>query len=52
MTQRTIDADILLNQAKPVTGQHANEIQQFGHLVKLPIALAERVVEMPLVQAV
>jgi len=43
MTKRTIDADTLLNQAKPVTGQHAHEIQPFGHLVKLPIALAEHV---------
>jgi starvation-inducible DNA-binding protein len=43
MTKRTIDADTLLNQAKPLTGQHAHEIQPFGHLVKLPIALAEHV---------
>src|SRR3954465_8696539 len=43
MTKKTIDADTLLNQAKPLTGQHAHEIQPFGHLVKLPIALAETV---------
>ncbi len=43
MTKRTIDADTLLNQAKPLTGQQAHEIQPFGHLVKLPIALAEHV---------
>ncbi len=43
MTKRTIDADTLLNQAKPLTGQQAHEIQPFGHLVKLPIALAESV---------
>lgn len=41
MKKRTIDADALVNQAKPITGQHAHEIQPFGHLVKLPIALAE-----------
>src|SRR3989440_12654713 len=43
MTKKTIDADTLLNQAKPLTGQHAHEIQPFGHLVKMPIALAENV---------
>jgi starvation-inducible DNA-binding protein len=43
MTTRTIDADALPNQAKPITGQHAHEIQLFGHLVRLPIALAEQV---------
>src|SRR6476660_3829916 len=43
MTKRLIDAETLLNQAKPLTGQHAHEIQPFGHLVKLPIALAEHV---------
>ena len=37
MAKRTIDADTLLNQAKPLTGQQAHEIQPFGHLVKLPI---------------
>jgi len=43
MTKRLIDADAILNQAKPLTHQHAHEIQPFGHLVKLPIALAENV---------
>src|SRR3954451_8085461 len=43
MTKKTIDADTLLNQAKPLTGQHAHEIQPFGHIVKMPIALAENV---------
>jgi starvation-inducible DNA-binding protein len=41
MTTRQLDADAILNQAKPLTHQHAHEIQPFGHLVKLPIALAE-----------
>ena len=41
MTKRLIDADTILNRAKPLTHQHAHEIQPFGHLVKLPIALAE-----------
>ena len=43
MAKRVIDADTILNQAKPLTHQHAHEIQPFGHLVKLPIALAEKV---------
>lgn len=43
MAKRVIDADTILNQAKPSTHQHAHEIHPFGHLVKLPIALAENV---------
>ena len=43
MTKRLIDADTVLNQAKPLTHQRAHEIQPYGHLVKLPIALAEKV---------
>jgi hypothetical protein len=43
MIKRLIDADAILNQAKPLTHQHAHEIQPFGHLVKLPIALAANV---------
>ena len=41
MAKRLIDADTILNQARPLTHQHAHEIQPFGHLVKLPIALSE-----------
>jgi starvation-inducible DNA-binding protein len=37
----TLDADTILRQAGPVLHQHGHEIQPFGHLVKLPIALAE-----------
>ena len=40
---RTLDADTILNNAKPLTHQQAHEIQPYGHLVKLPIALAEAV---------
>jgi starvation-inducible DNA-binding protein len=43
VTTRLLDADAVLNQAKPLTHEHAHEIQPFGHLVKLPIALAESV---------
>jgi len=42
MTKQTLDADTLLKRATPVTGQHAHEIQPFGHLVRMPIALSEQ----------
>ena len=42
MTKKTIDADAILNRAKPLVHQQAHEIQPYGHLVKLPIALAEQ----------
>ena len=41
MTNRTIDADAILNRAKPLVHQQAHEIQPFGHIVKLPIAMSE-----------
>ena len=40
-TKMMIDADTILNRAKPIVHQHAREIQPYGHLVRLPIALAE-----------
>jgi starvation-inducible DNA-binding protein len=43
MTTRTLDADAILNQAKPLTHQHAHEIHPYRHIVKLPIALGEHV---------
>ncbi len=43
MTKPTIDADAILNRARPLTHQQAHEIQPYGHLVKLPIALAESI---------
>ena len=43
MKKRLIDADTILNRAKPLTHQQAHEIQPFGHLIRLPIALAEKV---------
>ena len=43
MTKRMIDAEAILNQAKPLTHQQAHEIHPYGHLVKLPIALADSV---------
>jgi starvation-inducible DNA-binding protein len=41
MAKNVIDAEAIVNRAKPLAHQHAAEIQPYGHLVKLPIALAE-----------
>src|SRR5438552_11537827 len=41
MTKSTIDADTILKRATPVAHQESHEIQPFGHLVHLPIALSE-----------
>src|SRR6266436_565334 len=41
MPQPTLDADTILKRATPVTWRHAHEIQPFGHLVRMPIALSE-----------
>jgi starvation-inducible DNA-binding protein len=41
MSTKKLDADAIINHAKPLVYQHAPEIQPFGHLVKLPIALSE-----------
>ena len=40
MATRTIDADTILNRAKPLLRQEAHEIQPYGHIVTLPIALS------------
>ena len=45
MATRVRDADAILNRAKPLTDQNAHEIHPFGRIVKLPIALAEKVCE-------
>jgi starvation-inducible DNA-binding protein len=45
MTKRLIDADTVLNRARPLIDQRAHEIQPFGHLVKMPIALSQKVCE-------
>lgn len=42
MKKTTLDADVILQRASPLVHQHGHEIQPFGHLVKLPIALSER----------
>jgi starvation-inducible DNA-binding protein len=38
---KTIDADAIMARATPVAHQEAHEIQPFGHLVRMPIALSE-----------
>jgi starvation-inducible DNA-binding protein len=40
-TARTLDADAILKLAKPNAYQQAHEVQPYGHIVKLPIALSE-----------
>ncbi len=41
MSTKTLDADVILGRATPKAYQQANEIQPFGHLVRMPIALSE-----------
>ena len=43
MTRKSIDADAILARATPQVHQHAHELQPYGHLVKMPIALSETV---------
>ena len=38
---KTLDADTIIARATPVAHQQAHEIQPFGHLVRMPIALSE-----------
>src|SRR5207342_1493807 len=41
MTKSTLEAEAILKRAAPLTHQQAHEIQPFGHLVRMPIALSE-----------
>jgi starvation-inducible DNA-binding protein len=41
MSTKTLDADAIMARATPATHQHAHEIQPYGHLVRMPIALSE-----------
>ncbi len=43
MAKKRTNADVILRKAKPLVNQRAREIQPYGHIVKLPIALAESV---------
>src|SRR5262245_5465333 len=40
-----LNVDTILKRAQPNTKQHAHEIQPYGHLVHMPIALEARVCE-------
>jgi starvation-inducible DNA-binding protein len=43
MASSVIEADTILKRATPLVHQQAHEIQPFGHLVRMPIALSESV---------
>lgn len=38
---KSIEADVILTAAEPLVHQHAPEIQVYGHLIRMPIALPE-----------
>jgi starvation-inducible DNA-binding protein len=38
---KTLDADVIIARATPLAHQNAHEIQPFGHLVRMPIALSD-----------
>ena len=38
---KPLDVDVIMARATPMTHQQAHEIQPFGHLVRMPIALSE-----------
>ena len=42
MIKAPLDADAIMKKATPLTHQQAHEIQPFGHLVRMPIALSEQ----------
>lgn len=41
LEMKTLDADAIMARATPISQQQAHEIQPFGHLVRMPIALSE-----------
>ncbi len=43
MSRPTPDAEAIIARATPQTHQHAHELQPYGHLVRMPIALSEDV---------
>jgi starvation-inducible DNA-binding protein len=43
MSKATLDAEAILKRVTPQTHQHAHEIQPFGQIVRMPIALPEDV---------
>src|SRR5437899_7371114 len=42
MTKSTLEAEAILKRAAPLTHQQSHEIQPFGHLGRMPIALSEQ----------
>ncbi len=38
---KPIDADTIMKRAEPLVHQHVPEIQPYGHLIRMPIALSE-----------
>ena len=40
---KAIEADFVLKAAEPLVHQHAPEIQPYGHIVRMPLALSENV---------
>ena len=43
MSKAVLDADEVLRHATPVVHQQAHESQPYGHMIRMPIALAESV---------
>jgi starvation-inducible DNA-binding protein len=41
LDMKTLDADAIIARATPLAHQHAHEMQPYGHLVRMPIALSE-----------
>ena len=39
---KTLDAEAIMTRATPITQQKAAEMQPYGHLVRMPIALSEK----------
>ena len=40
---KAIDADTILKRSEPLVHQHVPEIQPYGHLIRMPIALSEAI---------
>ena len=43
MSKAVLDADEVLRHATPLVHQQAHETQPYGHIIRMPIALAESV---------
>ena len=47
MTFKAHDADAILDRATPLLHQHAQEVQPYGHIVAVPIALSASARQAP-----